>query len=204
MLKGLLLHSINPAGHLLHHPNGLCQQGMIWMLPAGMLQQALYKSVVRFSSKLKRIKLYWDFIRCLRVWLLDACWGSYWQYLKNLNLLCFVKAQWPLVQCSVDTKKSAYPLHTFIKWNLELQFIEYNFSVISLYCTAEWRLTLSNNSYWGKRWTGLIRRAFKSSLSWCSLARACKDILTIRMCPSASNIVHFHFPYYIMHLQQYA
>lgn len=47
MLEGLLLHSINPTGHMLHHTNGLCQQGMVLVLPTGMLQQALYRGVAR-------------------------------------------------------------------------------------------------------------------------------------------------------------
>lgn len=49
MLEGLLLHGIDPAGHLLHHPDGLRQQGMVWVLPAGVLQHALFKGVARLK-----------------------------------------------------------------------------------------------------------------------------------------------------------
>lgn len=51
MLEGLLLHSIDPAGHLLHYPNGFCQQGIVLVLPAGMLQQALNESVKKLKFK---------------------------------------------------------------------------------------------------------------------------------------------------------
>lgn len=38
MLEGLLLHGIDPAGNMLHHPNGLCQQGVVLVLSTGVLQ----------------------------------------------------------------------------------------------------------------------------------------------------------------------
>lgn len=66
MLESLLLHSINPAGHLLHHPDGLCQQGMVWVLPAGVLQQALYKGVARLKFRAGEDKITWTLIPRLR------------------------------------------------------------------------------------------------------------------------------------------
>lgn len=56
MLEGLLLHSIDPAGNLLHHPDGLCQQGVVLVLSTGVLQHALHKGVrLQFRARESKI-----------------------------------------------------------------------------------------------------------------------------------------------------
>lgn len=41
MLECFLLHFIDPGGNLLNQSNGLCHQGMVWMVSVCVFQKAL-------------------------------------------------------------------------------------------------------------------------------------------------------------------